>query len=109
MQREVQSPQRKVRQLFVKINGTGTAAVVEGVGLVTLVDNGTGDYTITLVQPSVRKPVVTITCATTDCYAEMVDADNTTSVIHVLTKINADTATDAIFHMNIACFDTADI
>lgn len=98
-----------MRLIAVKINGTGTAAVVEGVGQVTLVDNGAGDYTVTLVQPSVRKPVVTVTCATNDCYAELVDADNTTSVIHVLTKNNADAATDAIFHMLIACFDTADI
>lgn len=108
MKREVMSPQRAMRFIGLIVDGTGTAAIREGGAHATLVDNGAGDYTITLRQAFARKPIVTVTCATDDCYAELVDADNTTSVIHVKTKNNADAATDAVFHMQIMGSDVAD-
>ena len=108
MLRSIKSPQRSMRLAHLIVDGTGTAAIREGQFDAALVDNGTGDYTITLNEPFKRKPSVVITCATTDCYAEVVDADNTVSVIHVLTKNNADAATDAVFHMHVLGADVSD-
>lgn len=97
-----------MRMISAIVDGTGTAAIRQGAQDLTLVDNGTGDYTLTIRKPFVRKPCVQITCATNDCYAEMVDADNTVSVIHILTKNNADAATDAVIHVMILGADVAD-
>jgi hypothetical protein len=108
MLRDVKSTQRLPRILGIRVNGTGTAAIEEGSFDATLVDNGTGDYTLTLVKPFARKPVIALACETTDCYAEMVDADNSASVIHVLTKNNADAATDAVFHVIVLGSDAVD-
>lgn len=41
------------------INGTGTAAIMEGTGF-TLTDNGVGDYTITFSPPFSDRPSVTV-------------------------------------------------
>lgn len=108
MLRELKGTQRLPRVLGAIVDGTGTAAIREGGSDLSLVDNGTGDYTLTIRSPYKRKPVVQVTCATTDCYAELVDADNSVSVIHVLTKNNADAATDAVFHVLVLGWDAAD-
>lgn len=97
-----------MRIVHAIVDGTGTAAIREGGFDMTLVDNGTGDYTLTLNEAFQRKPAVVVTCATTDCYAELVDADNTKSVVHILTKNNADAATDAVFHVMIMGADSVD-
>ncbi len=108
MLREIKGTQRLPRILAIRVNGTGTAAIQEGGFDATLVDNGTGDYTLTFRKPFARKPVAVASCATTDCYAEFVDADNSASVLHILTKNNADAATDAIFHVLGLGWDAAD-
>lgn len=108
MLRELKGTQRMPRVLAFRVNGTGTAAILEGAFDGTLTDNGTGDYTITFAKAFARKPVVVGTCATDDCYLETLDADNTVSAVHVKTKINADTATDAIFHLMVMGWDVVD-
>lgn len=100
--------QRKPRMLSFIVDGTGTAAIGEGKYHATLTDNGTGDYSLTLVEPAQRAIVVVgCICATNDCYAELQTAP-TSSVVRVLTKNNADAATDAIFHLTIIAFDSAE-
>jgi hypothetical protein len=109
MLREIKGTQRLPRQLFAIVDGTGTAAIREGATDFSLADDGTGSYTLTITKPFARKPVVVITCATTDCYAETVDATNSASVIKILTKNNADAATDAVFHVMVQGWDTATV
>lgn len=107
MLRELKGTQRLPRVLAAIVDGTGTAAIREGATDFTLADGGTGVYTLTITKPFARKPVVVVTCATTDCYAETVDASNTASSIAILTKNNADAATDAVFHVMVIGWDSA--
>ena len=68
MKRPVESSQRKMRLMALKVDGTGTAALSGPSSLeATLTDNGTGDYTITFDKAFVQAPVVTATCVTADC------------------------------------------
>lgn len=107
MLRSVKSTQRLPRQLCFKVTGTGTAAISIGAKQATLVDNGTGDYTLTFVQPFSRSPVVVATSATATTYCEVKTA--TATAINILTKATADNAaTDAVFHVIVQGFDSAD-
>ena len=54
MLRDVKSTQRLVRTVYAKVNGTGTAAIIQGSTDFTLVDNGTGDYTLTPKKAAAR-------------------------------------------------------
>ncbi len=58
MRSKVQSPQRHMRIMGIRLTGTGTAALAEGSSMATLVDNGTGDYTLTWREPFARTPVL---------------------------------------------------
>jgi hypothetical protein len=106
--RSIKSPQRQMRQLMAIVDGTGTAAIRQGSFDMVLTDNGVGDYTLTFNEPFVRRPCVVASSATTDVYCETVDADNSVSAVHILTKNNADAATDAVFHVLIMGADVAD-
>lgn len=107
MLRSVKSTQRLPRQLCFKVTGTGTAAITIGSKQATLTDNGTGDYTITFLQPFARSPVAVASCQTATTYAEIKTA--TATAINVLTKATADNAaTDAVFHLIVQGFDAAD-
>lgn len=106
MLREIKSTQRLVRQLAFKVTGTGTAAISQGSLDATLVDNGTGDYTLTFAVPFVRAPICVASCQTASCYAEIAAASVTS--VQVLTKSNANVATDAVFHLIVQGYDSAD-
>jgi len=94
--------------IFARIDGTGTAAVLEGKQELALTDNGVGDYTLTFAQAFVRVPTVVATVLTTDTYA-MISTVSTTAV-RILVKQVADgsTATDADFHVMILGSDASD-
>lgn len=107
MLREIKSTQRLPRQLALKVNGVGgSPSITIGQFDATLAKNGTGDYTLTLAKPFARSPVVVASCQTATCYAE-VAASSSTSV-QILTKSNANAATDAVFHVIIQGYDAAD-
>lgn len=106
MLREIKSTQRLVRQLAFKVTGTGTAAISQGSTDATLVDNGTGDYTLTFAVPFVRAPICVASCMTATCYAEVAAASAT--AVQILTKSNANSATDAVFHLIVQGYDSAD-
>lgn len=99
----VGSRQRKPELISFVVNGTGTAAITFGSKHATLTDNGAGDYTLTLVRPA-RQALVVVgcVCATATCYAEV--SSSTTSAVRILTKSNANAATDAIFHLTVLAF-----
>ena len=53
MQRSIKSSQRKVRMLAIRIEGSTGTPTIEGLDAnkVTIVDTGTGHYTLTLTEP----------------------------------------------------------
>lgn len=56
--RSIKSPQRQMRMLHFRVDGTGTASLLEGGLDATLTDNGVGDWTITFNEKFSRIPVV---------------------------------------------------
>jgi len=107
MLREIKATQRLPRQLALKVNGVGaTPSIQIGSFDATLADNGTGDYTITFNEPFARAPICVASCQTATCYAEIAAASSTS--VQVLTKSNANTATDAVFHLIVQGYDAAD-
>lgn len=50
--------QLKAELIPFRVDGTGTASILEGGNQLTLTDNGTGDYTLTLRRPGRRTLVV---------------------------------------------------
>ena len=106
MLREIKATQRLPRQLAFKVTGTGTVAIAIGQFDGTLVKNGTGDYTLTFSKPFARSPICVASCQTATCYAEIAAASSTS--VQVLTKSNANAATDAVFHLIVQGYDAAD-
>jgi len=106
MLRQIKSTQRLARQLAFKITGTGTAAINIGSFDATLTDNGTGDYTVTFSKPFARTPIAVASCQTATCYAEIAACSST--AVQVLTKSNANSATDAVFYLIVQGYDAAD-
>ena len=67
MRRSIKSAQRKAKIIGLKLDGTGTAALGGMDSMqATLVDNGTGDYSITLDESFGSVPVVVATSITAD-------------------------------------------
>lgn len=107
MLREIKGTQRLPRALSFRVDGTGTASILEGAFDATLVDNGTGDYTLTFAKPFVRVPV---------CSGNVVGSTAAivniavVSVTAVQVKIfdAAGSAADADFHLSVLGWDSAD-
>lgn len=105
MRRNVQSAMRKQRTVALRVTGTGTAVIDEGGSAAVLTDNGTGDYTLTFVEPFIRVPVVMVTTGTASTIARLGTVSAT--AVQVLTTNLSATATDAIFHVAIVGWDAA--
>lgn len=106
MLREIKGSQRLPRLIALRVDGTGTASILEGAFDATLVDNGTGDYTLTFATPFKRVPV---------CVGSAVGAVEATlnvvpsvSAVQVLLQDNAGAAIDSDFHLMVLGFDSAD-
>lgn len=108
MQRQIESPQRMPRMLAFRVDGTGTASILEGQFDGALTDNGTGDYTITFTKAFVRVPVISALPLATDI-ALSVSAVSASSVRVLARSIGAaPAAADVDFHLQVLGFDTAD-
>lgn len=109
MLREIKGTQRLPRLLQFKVTGTGTAAITEGGSDGTLVDNGTGDYTITFAKPFARTPAVNglVIRGSTSLVAR-VHALSTTAIQVKLFAVDGTTATDGAFDLSILGWDAAD-
>lgn len=100
------SNQRKERKLSLTVDGTGTASITTGSGLATLVDNGTGDYTLTFAKPFTRTPTVQITTVTAATTGRAVKS---LTDVQVLTfAMDGTTATDAEFDLTVTGWDSQD-
>lgn len=92
--------------LFFRVDGTGTASILEGSTDATLTDNDTGDYTLTLSEGGARTMVVvgvTPLAAELSVKIAAVDADSVQ-----LQFDNDGVATDCDFHCVLAVFRGAD-
>lgn len=103
----VECPQRKMRIMSVKVDGTGTAALSGTCSTnMSLTDSGTGDYLLTFDIPFLRAPEVIVTPATDNIVAKL----GTVAVgsVQILTENLSGSATDADFHVIILGSDAAD-
>ena len=111
LRRPVKCEQRLTRQLYARLDGTGTAALDEGGDTsMTLVDNGVGDYTLTFGQQYARTPVVIATpiAAAGDIIVSI--GTVSTSAVQILAWDGTDgtTPADADIHIMITGFDADD-
>lgn len=107
--RSIKGTQRHPRQIAFRVDGTGTASILEGTTDATLTDNGTGDYTLTWAQPFARVPVVVVTPVTTAIHCEHTGASTTAVNIKTFAVADGTTATDADFHVLVYGYDSADV
>lgn len=110
MLREIKGSQRNSRVLAFRVNGTGTAAILEGSFDAAITDNGVGDWTLTFTLPFTRVPVVV--CSPSSATGDIILTKNTTSISAVQIKgwdgTDGTTAKDAIFDVIVYGFDSAD-
>lgn len=93
--------------LCVIVTGTGTAAL-SGIcaNNFSLVDNGTGNYTISPVVPFARAPQVVASAVTDNIICKLVSS--AVGAINIVTENLSGTATDAVFHMIVLGSDASD-
>jgi hypothetical protein len=111
MLREIKSNQRKVRVIHLVVDGTGTAAITSGSKSASLVDNGTGDYSITPNQAGARLLNAQVTpIADAGDLIGTLHSDTAASVVRVMLWDGTDgtTAKDGKFHLQIVLSDDAD-
>ncbi len=106
MLRSLKGTQHLPRVLAFRIDGTGTASILEGNFDATLVDNGTGDYTLTFAVPFVRVPVCVGSAVGST--AAIINVVPSVTAVQVLVKDAAGSAADADFHLIVHGFDSAD-
>jgi hypothetical protein len=101
--RELGIRQSKAELITFHVDGTGTAAITEGKYHGTLTDNNTGDYTITLVNPSLREiMVVGWATETTGLIPSVVKSASALQI--VWTTASGAVATDCNFDVTIIAF-----
>lgn len=108
MLRDIKGSQRLTRLLFFALTGTGTAALDQGRLDATLVDNGTGDYTLTFTKPFARAPIVNAVSLTAAVNIK-VEAKSSTAVQIKTFAVDGTTPKDAVLDISVAGFDSADI
>lgn len=108
MLREIKGTQLKPRALAIKLTGTGTAAVGEGASDVTLVDNGTGDYTLTFGTAFRRTPVVVAQSLTAGINIKT-HAVSATAVQIKTFAVDGTTPTDAVLDILVLGWDSPDV
>lgn len=105
--RSLKIAQRLPHMIGLRVDGTGTASITEGGHEATLVDNGTGDWTLTFSKPFARVPVVVCTPVTSNTYLDITPL--AASVQIKAFSVSAQTAKDALFHVLVLGFDAADV
>lgn len=106
MLRDLKGTQRLPRVLALRVDGTGTASILEGSTDATLTDNGTGDYTLTFAKAFARVPVCVVTPVTAGLIPNVTPL--AASVQVTLKAADGTTATDGDFHVLVHGWDAAD-
>ena len=100
--RSIKTTQRKIRHLELIVDGTGTAALSgPAQSQATLVDNGTGDYTITFSEAYGQLPVCIPVCLTADCVVDTMVPLAGSVQITLVDATDGTTAKDGDFHILI--------
>ena len=105
--RPVASRQRLSQIIIARVDGTGTASLLSGSKELTLTDNGTGDYTLALVQAFVQVPMVVATALTAATHVQIF-AVSASSIQIKCFAMDGTTAQDADFHIMIMGSDAAE-
>lgn len=108
MKREIMSYQRLERRIPFKVTGTGTAAINVGGEHLTLVDNGTGDYTLTLVEGASRAVICLANTMTADSIVQIGTCNATSAQILGFDATDGTTAKDIVVCGEIIAWDSAD-
>ncbi len=104
--RPIKGTQSRERVLRFIVDGTGTASITLNSTDATLVDNGTGDYTLTFNEAFVRSGIAHVTPITADVVPRIVAQTITT--IQINTDTNAGAPVDADFHLTVVGYDSSD-
>jgi len=104
----IDGTQRKARMLGLRIDGTGTASILEGSIDATLVDNGAGDYTLTWATAFQRMPVMVAQSLTADVVIQIVPTSTTSVQVLCFDATDGTTPKDADFHLLALGWDAAD-
>lgn len=101
--RELRARQRLMHVIAGRVDGTGTASVLEGSNELTLTDNGTGDYTLTFGTAYERIPTVLVTPigASGDIVATLGTLSTSAAQILLWDGTDGTTAKDGDFHVMI--------
>ena len=109
IQRSIKSTQRKIRQLELILDGTGTPSLGGPASKqASLTDNGTGDYTITFNENFKQVQVCTPVCATADCVVDTIVPLVGSVQITLVDATDGTTAKDGVVHLLISGSDSAD-
>ena len=109
MRQSISSPQRKMLSLNLILTGTGTAALSgPDARNCSLVDNNTGDYTLTFDVPFAATPVVQLTSATADSIALIGTLTASSVQIRGFDATDGTTAKDIVVHVSIIGSEVAD-
>lgn len=108
MLREMKSTQRLNRTLAFRVDGTGTASILEGVNDAVLTDNGTGDYTLTFAKPFARVPVVVAVGLAADIVMHVAAVSKLAVQIKARSVAAIPAAADVDFHAVVMGFDSVD-
>lgn len=115
MLREMMTPQRKSRVIFVTIDGSAvnggtltTNGVTVGAQHVKVTENGNGDYTITLNEPGSRACFALVSTITDNSIAYVAATAASTVQIKQETSTTGAALADADFNVMIVAFDSED-
>lgn len=109
-QKQLKVTQPKLRGHYLRVQGTGTAAILEPSTTtdISLTDNGVGDYTLTFANPFIRIPSVTATSKTTGVLCEVANEAVGSVDILCFDVATGAAATDADFNVHIVGADSQD-
>lgn len=97
-----------MRLMAIRLDGTGTASLLEGGTMCTLTDNGTGDYTLAINEPLGRLPIVVATPVTADVIVQIGTIAVNSVQILAFDATDGTTAKDADLHILIVGAEVAD-
>lgn len=102
--RSVKHPQRLMRMLSCKVTGA-SGALTEGQFDMSIVKNGTGDYTLTFNEAFARIPMV---CANSRSASHVIQVVPSKTNVQLLAKTDAGVAADSNLDVIILGADSAD-
>lgn len=108
MLREIKGTQRLPRLLGLRVDGTGTASILEGAQDAVLTDNGVGDWTLTWVKPFARIPEIVAMPLAADVVLSIGTLTASAVQIKARSVAASPAAADCDFHVIVLGSDAVD-